>query len=245
VTSQTHTPRRQRLRLPVRGLVAVAAMQLALSACSSVATNEITGEVPDDYRRTHAIAIEENLETMDIPVGMGSVKLPEATRANIEWFAGKFKRSGTGVVAVVAPSGSPNQEAAAVLAVQVEETLRAAGLDDATIEYRVYQARGHERNAPIRIAFNRIVAHSAPCGPYPDQLAENAANRNFHNFGCATQNNLAAMVASPLDLLYPRGMTPADASRRTVVLEKYRNGEIFTADLSTEPNTNIATGVGQ
>ena len=73
MTSQTHTPRRQRLRLPVRGLVAVAAMQLALSACSSVATNEITGEVPDDYRRTHAIAIEENLETMDIPVIICSV----------------------------------------------------------------------------------------------------------------------------------------------------------------------------
>lgn len=245
MTSQNITTGRSGGRALLRGLLALAAAQFVLAACSSVAPNEVTGEVPDDYRRTHPIAIEENLETMDIPVGISSVRLPGATAANVEWFAGKFRRAGTGVIAVVAPSGSPNQEAAAVMAVQIEDTLRAAGVDGSVIEYRVYHARAHERNAPIRLAFNRIVAHTAPCGPFPDQLSENGENRNYHNFGCATQQNLAAMVASPLDLLYPRGMTPADATRRSTVLEKYRTGDIFTSDLSTESNSNVSIGVGQ
>jgi pilus assembly protein CpaD len=46
------------------------------------------------------------------------------------------------------------------------------------------------------------------------------------NFGCATQNNLAAMVADPADLVMPRTMTASDAQRRGTVFEKYRKGEI-------------------
>jgi pilus assembly protein CpaD len=47
----------------------------------------------------------------------------------------------------------------------------------------------------------------------------------YWNFGCATQRNLAAMVANPSDLVQPRGETPAYSARRSVALEKYRKGE--------------------
>ena len=113
------------------------------------------------------------------------------------------------------------------------------------IEYRVYRAAQSERNAPIRLAFNRIIAHTAPCGPWPDQLAETSENVGYHAFGCSSQQNLAAIVASPLDLLYPRGMTPADASRRAEVLDNYRKGDIFTSNLSRESGGAVAQGVGQ
>jgi pilus assembly protein CpaD len=149
------------------------------------------------------------------------------------------------VVAVVSPSGSPNQTAAAGLAVQIEEVLRQMGVPKGQIDYRVYHAASDERNAPIRVAFSRIVAHAAPCGPWPDQVSSNKQNRNYFAFGCATQTNLAAVVENPLDLLYPRGLTPADAARRAEVLEKYRTGAPFTADLSRERGGNVAQGVGQ
>ena len=126
---------------------------------------------------------------------------------------------------VVAPSGSPNQNAAAAVAVQIEQVLRRAGVSPRAIEYRVYRAGPEERNAPVRIAYNDIAAHTAPCGPWPDQVAQSPDNRHYADFGCATQQNLAAMVASPLDLIYPRGMTPADAQRRATVLQAYREGK--------------------
>ena len=45
----------------------------------------------------------------------------------------------------------------------------------------------------------------------PTRSANTTENRNYFAFGCATQQNLAAIVDNPLDLLYPRGLTPADA----------------------------------
>ena len=45
--------------------------------------------------------------------------------------------------------------------------------------------------------------------------------RNSTNFGCAQQQNLAAMVANPADLVRPQPMTPADGGRRADVIKKY------------------------
>jgi len=235
-------------RRPVPALPAIVVaggLVMALAGCNSAAQQQLTtGGIPDDYRHNHPIAVEEMIDSMDVPVGQDTQRLNGGMAAAVAGFGQKFVASGSSLIAVVAPSGSPNQVAAALVAVQVEDALRQSGVPGRAIEYRVYRAGPEERNAPIRVAFNRITAHSAPCGPWPDQVSENGQNRHYAAFGCASQQNLAAMVASPLDLLYPRGMTPADATRRATVLEKYRNGEAFTADLSREPTNDVAQGVG-
>jgi pilus assembly protein CpaD len=51
------------------------------------------------------------------------------------------------------------------------------------------------------------------------------------------------MVNNPLDLLYPRAMTPADASRRSRVLDLYRSGA-STTSANSLIGGSIA-GVGQ
>ena len=48
---------------------------------------------------------------------------------------------------------------------------------------------------------------------------------NYHNFGCSTQSNIAAMVSNPADLLGPRSMTPSSADRRDTVYDKYVKGQ--------------------
>jgi pilus assembly protein CpaD len=125
----------------------------------------------------------------------------------------------------VVPSGSPNQQEAATAAVEIEALLRDMGVPAGAIDYRAYQATAAERIAPVRLAYNRVAATTPPCGPWTDQVSVTAQNRNYRAFGCASQQNLAAMVSNPLDLLYPRGLTPADAARRTDVLNKYRTGD--------------------
>ena len=50
-------------------------------------------------------------------------------------------------------------------------------------------------------------------------------NRPSWNHGCATQKNLAAMVANPEDLIQPRPETPPLAARRATAMDKYRKGE--------------------
>jgi pilus assembly protein CpaD len=218
-----------------------------LAGCNTnqVSSVEVTGAVPSDYRVNHPIAIEEAVETLDVPVGIYTNRLTDGIKSNVTAFAHKFRASGSVLIAVVAPSGSPNQTVAAGIAVEIEEVLRRSGIPAGQIDYRVYHAASDERNAPIRVAFSRIMAHTAPCGPWPDQLTVSPQNRNYFAFGCATQTNLAAVVDNPLDLLYPRGMTPADASRRSDVLEKYRTGQPFTSDVTQERGGTVAQGVGQ
>lgn len=246
MTSDLSSPSSREKRMATPALLIACGFALALAGCAQrVSPYEITGAVPEDYRTNHPILIEEQVATLDVPVGAGTSRLSGPVRSNIGFFAQSFLASGTAVIAVVAPSGSPNQLAAAAAAVEVEDVLRRSGVDPRAIDYRVYRAGPDESIAPVRVAFNRITAHTAPCGPWTDQSASNAQNRNYANFGCATQQNLAAMVANPLDLLYPRAMTPADVARRAAVLEKYRKGEAFQSDTSLESGGNIAQGVGQ
>jgi pilus assembly protein CpaD len=195
----------------------------------------------DDYRVNHPITVDEKIEAMDIPVSVDSQHLTADSRANIAFFAQAFLRSSTAIIAVVAPSGSPNQVAAASIAVEIEDTLRKNGISPRAISYRVYKAGADEKIAPVRIAFNRIAATTAPCGPWTDDATMTSANRHYAGFGCATQQNLAAVIDNPLDLLYPRGLAPADAARRSDVLQKYRNGSRFTGDTSGETGGSIVS----
>ena len=227
-------------------LLLAGGLMLALAGCKTANSNTgIVGSVPDDYRRTHPIAIDESIETMDVPVGLNSGRLPEAFKANVQGFAQKFLDAGGTTIAIVAPSGSPNETPATYASYEIRDVLVASGVDAKAVDMRVYQAKSGENSAPVRIAFARIAAKTAPCGPWPDQVANSADNRNYYNFGCATQQNTAAIVANPLDLLYPRGMTPPDAQRRAAVLEKYRKGEPYQTDYSLESGGTGAQGVGQ
>jgi pilus assembly protein CpaD len=220
--------RRQSGRSFALAALVLAAGAVSLAGCADpnrIDPYEKTGALPDDYRLSHPITLQEQIATMDIPVSVDTLHLTPAMRSNIAGFAQAFVASNTATIAVVAPSGSPNQMAAAAVAVEIEDVLRRSGVNPRAISYRVYRAERSEAIAPVRLAYNNIVGVTAPCGPWKDQLSVNDDNRHYESYGCATQQNLAAMVQNPLDLLYPRGLTPADAARRATVLDKYRKGE--------------------
>jgi pilus assembly protein CpaD len=227
-----------------RAALIACGIALALGGCSAVDRHEIVGSVPLDYRDTHPITIQEMVDTFDLPIGIDMARLTGPMRSNVLGFAQKFVASGSTTIAVVSPSGSPNQAVAAVRTLEVRDILLAAGISRRAIEFRVYEAGAEEANAPIRLAYNRVAAQTAPCGAWPDQVAHSDENRNYYNFGCATQQNLAAIVANPLDLLYPRAISAADAERRATVLSSYRNGKGFQGDYKQEPGGTVATGVG-
>lgn len=222
-------------RLPLAAALTALVMAAALAGCAQrVSPYEITGSVPEDYRTNHPILIEEQVASMDVPVAATTRGLTPAIRSNILGFAQTFNNSGSRLIVVVAPTGSPNQVAARAAAIEAGNVLRAAGVDASSIELRNYRAGSDEAIAPVRIAYSRIDAHTAPCGAWNEQMSSNAQNRHYGNFGCATQQNLAAMVNNPLDLLYPRAMAPADATRRSAVLDQYQTGSLGGAAGATE-----------
>ncbi len=68
--------------------------------------------------------------------------------------------------------------------------------------------------ATLRITYPLMGAQVAgPCGLWPADLGpsndmKHFENQPYYNLGCATQQNLAAMVENPADLVQPRGETP-------------------------------------
>lgn len=225
-------------------LLMAAALTALLAGCAPPNPADLTGSVPDDYRVTHPIAISEKLDTMDIPVGVDMARLPAGFQQTIAGFAQRFIASGSGLMAIVSPVDSPNEVAAATISHEVRDILIASGVAPNEISFRGYKAGPEETGAPVRLAYNRMSAHTDACGPWTDDVNKNSSNRNYKNFGCATQQNLAAMVENPIDLLYPRGVMPSDAARRTTVLKKYRDGADYRGS-DVLQGGSVATGVGQ
>jgi pilus assembly protein CpaD len=218
---------------PLR-LVAAAALVILLAGCSASKRQDVVGSIPDDYRVNHPILIDEQLATMDVPVALDTARLSAPIKGNISGFAQRFNASGSGLMAIVVPDGSPNEVAATGIAHRIYDVLVGAGVRPGSIDFRSYPAGPSETNAPVRLAFNKITARVEGCGVWPDRLEQDFRNRNYKNFGCATQANLAAMVDNPLDLLYPRALAPADAARRSTVLDNYRKGDAYSAKQKLE-----------
>jgi pilus assembly protein CpaD len=230
-------------RRRIAAAAAAIACALGLAGCN-MTRHEIVGAVPDDYRTRHPIVLDEDLAILDVPVGAGGSRLAPGSYSNVMAFGDRFRRSGSPVIAIVAPRGSPNEQAARRSAAEIQAALASSGIPSQAISLRSYAATSRDTAAPIRLAYSHVVAKTDQCGQWPDQLAETSENRNYFNFGCATQQNLAAMVENPLDLAYPRASAPPDAERRGRVLEQYRQGNPYQTDYSRAGGGSIAE-VGQ
>ncbi|MEN3792899.1 CpaD family pilus assembly protein [Fulvimarina sp. MAC3] len=208
--------------------VSVIGIALALSACGNVHHIEV-GSIPDDYRTRHPIVVSEADEALDIPVVSSDRELAISDSGRVQDFASRFRRSGADTMTVLVPYGSRNAAAATSIAHAVTRTLVKAGVSRGRIVLQSYSAHDALRPTPVRLVYSTLVAQTGPCGRWPEDLGDTHENKNYANFGCATQQNLAAQIADPRDLLSPRGMGPVDGERRDRVIENYRKGERFTS----------------
>ena len=235
----------------IRGIRAIgltAPLIAALAGCTGT-TYDVTGATlgPDDYRYRHPIVLDQQIKSMDLPVAPAAPKLSARMRGNITGFAQRYQISGATEIAIIVPSQAPNRKAAEGVARQAADALVAAGVPRRQIDVRSYPVGAEITQAPVRLAYAAVAAHVDGCGQWPAEdgtLWMKTENRSYYNFGCATQQNLAASVTNPLDLLYPRGMTPVDATRRMAVLGHYQNGTNPSGKYEGLDKVEIVTGVG-
>jgi pilus assembly protein CpaD len=67
----------------------------------------------------------------------------------------------------------------------------------------------------VLLSYIRSVAVTRECGDWSEDMSNTSRNEPYTNFGCAIQNNTAAMVVNPDDFVVPRTTTPALAATRT------------------------------
>ncbi len=221
------SPAGQRTRALGASLVLVVLGATTLGGCKTLEEpgGHYAGSVLVDPRERHPILVAQEPASMNLSIAPGSRGLTPGQQAQVESFLRHFRASdaGNSKLVIQVPHGGSNETAAMRAAGQLNGLVKEAGFADNAVQVQPYPAgRG---SAPIRFSYMRYVAQGPECGHWPTNLAQDYRNLNHANFGCAQQRNLAAMVANPADLVTPRTMDPADAERRALVFDRYRQGK--------------------
>ena len=225
----------------VPGRMASASALLAVALLSGCATSGrdsvVVGAIPDDYRTNHPIIVGEKERKIDLPVGMADRRMTPMQRAALEGFLSRYDTDAQPTVMIVVPNGSANEIAASNVAHDMITVLRRNGVPAHRIATAAYRAQNGEINAPIRVSYNAMQAYTQPCGRWPKDIGDTTENKHYANFGCSYQNNLAAQIANPADLLGPRRSSEIDAENRGVAIGNYKGKQTtFTPTIDYDSN---------
>lgn len=181
-------------------------LALSLSACG--------GNMNHSLYSTAQPVVERTNYTFDLVGGPGGPSIPEQRRL-AGWFEALDLKYGDRV-SIETDSTTPATTAA------VAAIVDRYGL---TLSEQAPITEGFVEPGRTRVVVTRSVASVPGCPDWSDDYDGNFANATSRNYGCATNSNLAAMVANPEDLV--RGQ---DNEGRPVVtkskaaIDAYRNG---------------------
>jgi pilus assembly protein CpaD len=200
----------------LRGCAALAA--LVLAACAA----PVNG--PEDamtVEQRFPITVEPHMEMVRLPFNAARGGLDQAGGADLERFARDYLDNGSGALAIAGSRRNPDAPGT------IADRLVALGVPRDRIMIR--NPDNADTGDDVRLSYIRYQARAEACGDWSVNLGDTAANKISPNFGCATEHNLAAMVADPRDLVSPKPLGLNDAQRRLTVLDKYRKGETTIA----------------
>lgn len=216
--------------IAAKGAFAAAALAL-LAGCANHSEHHFeVGGPPVSHKQRHPIVIGEREQTLDVPVGASVSGLAKTSREAVTGFAQNYVRNPSGPMHIMMPTGSRNAHVASALGSDILEALADGGVDPSRVQIMHYDASRHGAAAPIRLSYQGITASVHKCGNWNKDLARTGENRNWTNFGCANQANLAAIVANPADLLSPRGQTAVDGANRAGKIKDYQDGKNTSSD---------------
>jgi pilus assembly protein CpaD len=221
-TTATVRPGRERICRSAFPILAIA-LAASLSGCAYFKRDSVTvGAIPDDYRTTHPIVIAEKNEKIDLPVGAGDRGMTLSQRTTLLGFLDGYDKSAAPALTIAIPVGSANEIAAAAAGRDFARLAVATGISRNRIVMTSYQSVSAEASAPVRVAYISVKAQTDKCGRWPEDLLQTSENKHYADFGCSYQNNLAAQMANPADLLGPRKPSDIDPENRNRVIDLYQ-----------------------
>ncbi|GJE45662.1 CpaD family pilus assembly protein [Methylobacterium soli] len=236
---------------PPLALVAATVLAAFVGACN---TNRVatTGSIaPVDYRARHPIVLLDGTRSLDV-FATGRGHLDPRQAADLDAFLLEYRRYGRGGLVIDLPRGvSP------AIGVAVERTAAAirglsaeSGVSPRDVIATGYAVANPALASPIRLSFQRMEAKvTSQCGLWPRDLgvsdpAYTFSNEPAWNLGCATQANLAASVADPIDLIRGRPEGRIDTVRRTQDIGKLREGKDPSTQWRQDGQTSVKSQVG-
>lgn len=197
-----------------------AASVLAVIVAGSCAAPDDKLPATEDGATNHPITVEPTYRSLKLP---NTSALSGSDASSFEAFVSDYLARGNGAISVSVP---PGPESTGIITAFAER-LVGMGVPRSHILVGV-QDQGAS-DGRLEIGYISYVAHTIPCGDWSVDAADTAQNLPMPNFGCSVQQNIAAQVADPRDIVEPRGMGPADATRRMQVLNNYEHAQTTSA----------------
>jgi pilus assembly protein CpaD len=183
------------------------ASALFLAGCSTDMAALDDQYVADTHYERYPIKVAKAPMRLEVQTRAGGL---QPTQINaISNFARSASQASVTKISVSRPSGGG---ASAAIAGQVHQLLVQGGVPAGHISQLTY--RGSSKG-PVVISFTRAIAVTKECGDWSSDLNDSPENRQYSNFGCATQNNIAQMVADPTEFEVPKPTTQAYSSARS------------------------------
>lgn len=219
--------------------IVLAGASLAVLAGCSLSPQEIM------YAEHNHLQIQAQEVTAELKIDtfVTDQKLGSTERNAVKYFAAAYQNEGHGAVVISRPSNGPDDVASLRAASDARAIMLAEGIESTQITEGPYDATG-ARSAPLVISYRTYEAVVPNC---PDvaqyDFGWTGTNAALPSFGCALAVNLAAQIGDPSDLIGEQRMDPSDLNRRTVVMTKYRNGEVTSAARNKDANGSISSAV--
>lgn len=163
--------------------------------------------VPVAHYERYPIEVEKRPVKMELGTRAGTLKPGQINE--LAGFVDQAQSNSANRIFVKRPSGGGRS---IQVAKDVRRFLVLQGIPEAMIVSQTYPGAS---TGPVQVGYVKKVAVTRECGDWSDNWVKQTSNQTPSNFGCATQNNIAAMVANPEDFEKPRASDPAYAVTRT------------------------------
>lgn len=209
-----------------------ASLLAVLAAGSCAAPMNDGSGLFDDPAVNHPIQVAPAYHKLALPFSAPDAGLMPDDAVHFDAFVADFMQHGNGAISISAPAG---RDAAAAIA-YFGERLANAGIP----RERIMVGTRDAKDGRVELGYIAYAAVTAPCGDWSTSAGYTASNRSMPNFGCAVQQNIAAQVADPRDLISPQPLGSGDAARRATVYDNYRTGKPTGAEHSAEQSGAVS-----
>ena len=199
--------------------------------------------VVTNAKGNHPIRVSKQMIRMRIPVRRGDYGLNAEKKMELGNFVDRYRREGEGRLIISAPAGQPNEVAAFNVLDDVRDAMKIHGVVRKMVKLSPYSPKG-DPEAPIVLSYLGYKAEGPKCGLLMRDLGGDRRNRPMEQLSCATQANLAAMIANPKDLVEMRDETPRSGERRDQLWNKYVKGDSTETKKSSDQKADLGNEVG-
>jgi pilus assembly protein CpaD len=216
------------------------ALGAMLIAGSCAAPTADPNGMMEDGAVNHPILVEPSFRDLKVNFTGGAQGINDNDAVKFDAFLADYRLHGNGSLGISVPAGAPARDAITFFA----ERAAATGISRDKILVSTHDVTNGDWR--VDVSYIAYSAHTDKCGDWSENLAYSADNQTPKNFGCAIQQNIAAMVADPRDLLGPRPMDATDTRRRMTAIDNYEQGKITSSDkrkgdLGNEQSAGVAS----